>query len=88
MEQLSVYSGPKKLTVVLRERSEADYTYTLRKRWEEVGLRPGFDPERGYMESFAEEVSRIGRLLVSKGTEEMTPFEQYWAQYDGVPELE
>ncbi|KAL1647652.1 hypothetical protein SLS61_007282 [Didymella pomorum] len=52
------------------------------------GLRPGFDPERCYKESFAKEVSRIGRLLVNKGTEKMMPFEQYWAQYDEVPEVE
>ncbi|KAJ4404606.1 hypothetical protein N0V91_005756 [Didymella pomorum] len=62
--------------------------YSGLKKPTDDGLRPGFDPEVCYKESFAKEVSRIGRLLVNKGTEKMMPFEQYWAQYDEVPEVE
>lgn len=79
LEQLIVYSQLKKFTVVLSERFQAQYTFTLRVRWENEGLQAGFDTERCYMESFAKEVSRIGRLLISNGAEKTTPLEQYWA---------
>jgi len=81
LNQLTAYSQLKKFTFVLREDFVPQYTFILRQRWENEGLRPGFDSERCYMESFAKEVSRIGRLLVSNGTEKIMSFEQYWAQY-------